>query len=87
MSARRDGFRIPENLLLPWSPRETISVETAARMLGCSRWIVRKLIEEGKVEAYRLRPHDPSSKYRVHYSSVVAYLEQLHSASGLETRF
>lgn len=86
MSFRREGFRIPEELLLPWPARETIDVAHAAQMMGCSEKIVRNLIEEGKIQAYKIRDKG-SSPWRVRYSSVVAYLEEIHNLNGLEKRF
>ena len=87
MSARRPGFRIPEELLLPFSARETVSVKTVSRMLGCSHFVVKKLIEEGRIKAYKIRPHSPTSAWRIHYDSVIAYLEEVHRKSGLEKKF
>jgi excisionase family DNA binding protein len=87
MSARRPGFRIQEDLLLPFSPRETVSVDAVCRMLSCGRFAVRKLIEEGKIEAYKIRPHSRTCAYRINYNSVVRYLEEVHRESGLEKRF
>jgi excisionase family DNA binding protein len=87
MSAHRAGFRIPEDLLLPWSPRETISVATACRMLDCGHNVVSILIEEGKIKAYKMRPDKPNSPWRIQYDSVIAYLEEVHAKSGLDKRF
>jgi len=86
MSARHEGFRIPEELLLPWPARETISVEHAAQMLECGGNLVRKLIEEGKIQGYKMRDRQ-GSPWRVRYSSVLAYIEEIHDLHGLEKRF
>jgi excisionase family DNA binding protein len=86
MTVRRESFRIPEELLLPWPARETIDVEHAAEMMGCSGAVVRKLIEEGEIQAYKIREKGPSP-WRIRYSSVVAHLEKIHKLNGLEKRF
>ncbi len=87
MSVRREGFRIPDQLLLPWSPRYTISAEHAARMLDVSVRTIHRMIEDGTLKAYQARPGRPGSPWRVNYDSVIAHIETIHKANGLEKRF
>jgi excisionase family DNA binding protein len=77
-------FRIPEQLLLPWSPQKTISVQRVAEMLDCSHDTVARMIEEGALTAYRLRERSP---WRVYYDSVLDYLDRVHSVAGLDPRY
>ena len=79
-------FRLPDQLLLPWSPKYTISTDRAADILGCSRDTVERMIEAGELKAYKLRP-SPTSPWRINYDSVIEYLEGLHERNGLEKRF
>ena len=83
----RPGFRVPEQLLLPWSPRNTISAAHAAHMLDVSIQTVCRMIEEGALKAYKMRPDKANSPWRVNYDSVVAHLERIHEDNGLEKRF
>lgn len=83
----RQGFRIPEQLLLPWSPRATISAQRAARMLDCHTRTIRRLIASGSIEAYQLQPGKAGSPYRVNYDSVLRHLKRMHDEAGLETKF
>jgi len=85
--AARTGFRIPDQLLLPWSPRYTISATHAAQMLDVSVQTVCRMIEDGTLKAYKVRPDRPSSPWRVNYDSVVAHIERIHQENGLEKRF
>jgi excisionase family DNA binding protein len=87
MSEKRNGFRIPDQLLLPWSPRYTISVAHAAKMLDCSMDTVCRMIEDGTLQAYKMRPNKPNSPWRVNYDSVISHVEKLHEKNGLEKRF
>jgi excisionase family DNA binding protein len=80
------NFRVDDQLLLPWSPRFTISVARAAAMLDvCGQTVVR-LIEDGSLKAYRLR-NKAHSPWRINYDSVIAYIQEIHKANGLEQRF
>lgn len=78
-------FRILEQLLLPWSPRHTISVRRTAQMLDVSVATVTRMIEAGELKGYKVR--EATSPYRVNYDSVVQYIEKLHERNGLEKRF
>jgi hypothetical protein len=78
-------FRVPDDQLLPWPPRESISVARAGRILGCTPKIVRNLIEEGAIRAYKIRPNLPKSHYRIQYGSVIAYIEQIRRQSLLDS--
>lgn len=84
MSARRIGFRVPEQLLLPWSPRTTVSVTHAAELLGSSESTILRMIEAGELMAYQLRKRSP---WRINYDSLLSYVERIHKEHGLETRF
>lgn len=86
MRTSRDGFRVPDQLLLPWSPRYTIATARVAEMLDCSIQTVTRLIEDGTLKAYKVR-NKPNSPWRINYDSVVAYIEEMHTRNGLEQRF
>jgi hypothetical protein len=77
-------FRLPDDALLPWPMRETISVSRAAKIMGCGVNIVIELIQEGQILAYKLRPHRKSCHWRVHYPSVVAYCNKIRRVNRLE---
>lgn len=87
MNSKRNGFRIPEQLLLPWSPRQTISAAHAARLLGVCKQTVCEMVEDGTLKAYKMRPDKVNSPWRINYDSVVAHLERIHRENGLEKRF
>jgi excisionase family DNA binding protein len=78
------NFRLRDDQLLPWPPRESISVPRAANMLGCAGKTVRNLIEEGAIRAYKIRPDKPTSRYRIQYGSVVAYIKDIRRKSLLD---
>jgi excisionase family DNA binding protein len=80
-------FRIPEQLLLPWSPRSTISVKRAAEMLDVSHDTICDMLQDGTLKGYKVRPNIANSHWRVNYDSVVAHIEKLHEENGLEKRF
>lgn len=80
-------FRPPEQLLLPWSPKNTISVAHAAEMLDVNEDVVYKMIEAGELKAYKVRPDRAKSHWRVNYDSVIEHIQKMHQANGLETRF
>jgi excisionase family DNA binding protein len=84
---RRVGFRVPEQLLLPWSPKSTISALHAAQLLDVSLQTVCRMIEDGSLKAYKMRPDKVNSPWRVNYDSVIAHVEKLHAQNGLEKRF
>lgn len=87
MTARRNGFRYPDQLLLPWSPRYTVSAAHVARMLDVSVRTVYRMVEAGEISAYKVRQGKTSSPLRINYDSVIAHLEKIHSENGLEKRF
>ena len=80
-------FRIPEQLLLPWSPNRTISVAHTAELLDVSIHTVIRMIEDGTLKAYKMRPNKETSPWRVNYDSVIAHIEKIHEINGLEKRF
>ena len=88
MTAPRNlRFRVPEQLLLPWSPQATISTVRAAEMLDCDKSTVIRLIEQRLISAYQLRPGVAGSPWRINYDSVLKYLAQIHEEAGVERRF
>lgn len=87
MNDKRPGFRVPEQLLLPWSPRHTISSAHAAKLLDVSPDTIFDMIEDGTLKAYKMRPDKPNSPWKINYDSVLAHLERIHRENGLEKRF
>lgn len=81
------SFRVNDQLLLPWSPKYTISTERAADILGVSRDSVERMIEDGTLKAYKARLNVPNSPWKVSYDSLLEYIEKLHRENGLEKRF
>jgi excisionase family DNA binding protein len=79
-----DNFRVPEQLLLPWHPRKSVSVSHVAEMLDCSHDTVIRMIESGELKAYQLRRLSP---WRIFYESVIEYVERVHRDAGVEPRF
>lgn len=79
-------FRVADQLLLPWSPRRTISAARVADLLDVSKGTVLRLIEDGRLKAYRVR-NSETSPWRINYDSVIAYLESVHADNCLEKRF
>ena len=86
MNMHRPGFRVPEQLLLPWSPRLTVSAEHAAKLLDVSVWTVGRMCQSGELKAYKMRERR-NSPWRINYDSLVSYIEQVHAEHGLEKRF
>ena len=88
MSAHRsNGFRIPDQLLLPWSPQASVSVARVAEALDVSIRTVARMCESGELRAYKVREGKSSSPWRIYYDSLVAHIERIHKEHGLETRF
>lgn len=82
----RHEFRVADQLLLPWSPKRTISTSRAAEALDVSIQTVCRLIEEGALKAYKVRP-GTNSPWRVSHDSLMEYCERIHVDNGLEKRF
>lgn len=61
-------------------PPRSIGVSQVGRLLGCDEGTVRRLIDEGLLEAYRLRPR---GWWHVSYESVVAYTEKIRTKYGI----
>jgi excisionase family DNA binding protein len=80
-------FRIPEQLLLPWSPKHTISVARAAELLKCSEDTVLRMIKSDELKGYQLRKKRKGSPFRVYYDSVVRLAEDIHDDVNMEKRF
>ena len=80
-------FRVPDQLLLPWSPKYTISVARAAEILDASRDTVERMIEDGTLKAYKVRKNSPTSPWRISYDSLLEYVDEMHKTNGLEKRF
>ncbi len=79
-------FRIPDQLLLPWSPQRTVSAARAAEMLQVSADTILRMVESGELSGYQVRKV-PRSPYRVYYDSVVKVAERIHQDAGVEKRF
>lgn len=84
---RRNGFRVPEQLLLPWSPRFTVSAAHAAELLDVSLDTIWRMCESGELKAYKVRPDKPKSPWRINYDSLIEHVRRVHKEAGLETRF
>jgi excisionase family DNA binding protein len=85
-------FRVPDQLLLPWHPKHSISVTRAAEILDVSTDVIYRLLESGDIKGYQLRSRKETgsrrgSPWRINYDSFVEYVQKLHERSGLETRF
>jgi excisionase family DNA binding protein len=87
MSNMRPGFRVPEQLLLPWSPRATVSTRHASELLDVSPDTVCRMCESGELRAYKMREGKTSSPWRINYDSLVEHIKRIHKEHGLETRF
>lgn len=81
------GFRPPSRLLLPFAPRDCISVRRTAEMLDCGLTTVLRLIERRDIDAYQLYPGKAGSPWRIRFESVITYLRKLHREAGIEPRF
>lgn len=79
------AFRPSDQLLMPWSPRYTVSTKRVAEMLDVSVQTVTRMIEEGTLKAYKVRKNN--SAWRINYDSVIAYVESIHKDNDLEQRF
>jgi excisionase family DNA binding protein len=80
------GFRPQDQLLMPWSPRYTISTTRVAAMLNVCPRTVCAMIEDGTLKAYKVR-NKSNSPWRINYDSVIEYIESIHKTNGLEQRF
>lgn len=80
------SFRHPDQLLLPWSPRYSISTARAADILAVSIQTVTRLIEDGTLKAYKVRDK-ANSPWRINYDSLVAHIEAMHERNGLDRRY
>jgi excisionase family DNA binding protein len=81
------NFRPSDQLLLPWSPRYSISTKRAAQILDVSIQTVCRMIEDGTLKAYQVRPDKRNSPYRISYDSLMAQIETIHQKNRLDTRF
>jgi excisionase family DNA binding protein len=79
-------FRVPEQLLMPWSPSSTISARRAAEMLDVSPMTILRMIKAEEIDGYQVREL-AGSPFRVYYDSVIAYIEAMHERNHLEKRF
>jgi excisionase family DNA binding protein len=80
-------FRVPEDRLLPWKSRQTVSASRVAAMLDVSVRTVHRMVESGELLAYKVREGKRSSPLRISYDSVLAHLERIHQVNGLDKRF
>jgi excisionase family DNA binding protein len=81
------NFRPSDQLLMPWSPRYSISTARAAEILDVSIQTVCRMIEDGTLKAYKVRPDKRNSPYRINYDSLTAHIETIHQRNGLDPRF
>jgi excisionase family DNA binding protein len=81
------GFRVRDDLLLPFSPRSAVSTSHAAELLDVSIRTVMRMCESGELRAYKIRGGKSSSPWRISYESLVACVERLHKEHGLEKHF
>jgi excisionase family DNA binding protein len=80
------SFRSPDQLLLPWSPRFSISTARTAEILDVSVQTVTRMIEDGTLKAYKVRDK-LNSPWRINYDSLMAHIEVIHKSNGLNQRF
>jgi excisionase family DNA binding protein len=80
------SFRHADQLLLPWSPRFSISTARAAEILDVSIQTVTRMIEDGTLKAYKVRAK-LNSPWRINYDSLMAHIELIHQSNGLDQRF
>ncbi len=88
--ARQNGgatFRVLDRLLLPFSPRSTVSATRAAQALDVSVRTVARMCESGELKAFKIRGGKSSSPWRINYESLVAHVERIHKEHGLAKRF
>jgi excisionase family DNA binding protein len=81
------NFRNPDQLLMPWSPRYTISAARAAEILNVSRQTVIRMCEAGSFMAYQVRPGVSGSPWRINRDSFEAYIRTIYEKNGIEQRF
>jgi len=81
------SFRVPDQLLLPWHPRRTISAARAAEILDVSINTICRMIEDGTLQAYKIRPDKWNSPWRINYDSLMKYVDTLHERNGLDKRY
>lgn len=80
------SFRVPEQRLLPWNSRSTVSAEHVAKLLDVSVWTVGRMCQSGELKAYKMR-EGRNSPWRISYDSVVSFIEKLHENNALPKRF
>ncbi len=80
-------FRPPDSKLLPWDDKCSISTARAAEILDVSIQTVCRMIEDGTLKAYQVRPDKRNSPYRISYDSLMAHIETVHQKNGLDQRF
>jgi excisionase family DNA binding protein len=83
----RDRLFIPDQLLMPWHPGNTIATSLVARKLHCSESTVRRLIEAGDLEGYKLRSDKANSPYRINVESLHKFVHEMHEKAGIEPKF
>lgn len=72
-------------MIMPWGKSDTISTRDAAAMMQCDPKVVLALLDEGKLDGYRIRPHKRKSPWRVYRFSVERYISKILEASGLRS--
>ena len=72
-------------MIMPWGKSDTISTDDAAAMMQCHKDTVRALLDEGKLDGYRIRPHKRKSPWRVYRFSVERYIAKVLEAAGIQS--
>ena len=75
---RRD-FLERDQYLMPWSPGRTVSTAKAAELLFVSESTIRNMIEDGSLQAYKIRPDAKCSHFRILRSSVEENLRRIRA--------
>lgn len=80
-AAAGEGKRIPDDKILPFPAGETIGIDEVAQHLEVTANTASKLIDSGKLTAYKLIPIR-RNPWRVHRPSLVKYLEDLRAQAA-----
>ena len=81
------AFRVLDGLLVPFSPRSTVSARRVAQTLDVSLTTVRRMCESGELDAYKIREGKSTSPLRISYESLVTHVERILKEHGLAKRF
>ena len=70
--------------LLPWAPGRTLSTAQAAQRIGISEDTMNRMCEAGEIEAYRLRPKNPRSPWRIPRHAVEKHIGSILEEFSIE---